>query len=102
MTDANQRPQSDFRTARARATLRKFVGLISGHKRDLLSFSEVQIHLRPGGLVYRGVHAVPLAKIVGSVDRYRDFDHLFSPTQSHTSERRKRTSRAWYVEKSHQ
>jgi hypothetical protein len=45
-------------------------GLISGRKRDLLSFSKIQSQLCLGGPAYRGVQAVPLAKIVGSVDRY--------------------------------
>jgi hypothetical protein len=53
-----------------------------------------KLHL--GGPVFRGVQAVPLDKIVGSVDRYRDFDRMFLPTQSHTSERWRKISRARY------
>jgi hypothetical protein len=46
--------------------------------------------------LYRGVQSVPLAQIIGSVDRYRGFDRRFLPTQSHTEDRWRRISRAWY------
>jgi hypothetical protein len=61
-----------------------------------LAFDEVREKLHLGGPVFRGVHAVPLDRIVGSVDRYHDFDRLFLPTQSHTSDRWRKISRARY------
>jgi hypothetical protein len=96
MNDLDSRSRIDFQSARTKATLRKLVGLISRKQRELLSFSEVQNYLHLGGPIYRGIQTVPLSKIVGSVDRYGDFDRLFSPTQSHTEERWRRISRAWY------
>jgi hypothetical protein len=39
------------------------------------------------GQFYRGVQQVPVSKIIGSVDRYHDFDRRFLPTQSHTRPR---------------
>lgn len=96
MTNFHHRSEDDFRSARFRAGLRKILMLISRQKKELLSFSDVQKNLRLGGPIYRGVQPVPLEKIVGSVDRYRDFDWLFSPTQSHTGEKWRRISRAWY------
>ncbi|NIM94779.1 MAG: hypothetical protein GTO18_13850 [Anaerolineales bacterium] len=98
MTEFNGDTRKDFNAARGRATLRKLVSLITRKKRELLSFNEVHDRLHLGGPVYRGIQTVPLSKIVGSVDRYKDFDRLFSPTQSHTEERWRRISRAWYKE----
>ena len=34
--------------------------------------------------------------VIGSVNRYRDFDRAFLPTQGHTADRWQRVSRAWY------
>jgi hypothetical protein len=96
MTDFDHRSSADFGAARTKATIRKLVGLLSGQKRELLSFGKVQTKLQLGGPVYRGVKPIPISKIVGSVDRYRDFDRLYSPTQSHTADRWRRISRARY------
>jgi hypothetical protein len=71
---------------------------LSGQRQRLLAFDEVREKLHLGGPVYRGLQSVPLDKIIGSVNRYRDFDHLFLPTQSHTEDRWRRINRAWYEE----
>jgi hypothetical protein len=86
----------DFQAARAKATLQRILASLSGHSRDLMAFDEVREKLHLGGPVYRGVQSVPLSKIVGSVNRYQDFDRLFLPTQSHTQDRWHRINRAWY------
>jgi hypothetical protein len=86
----------DFQAARAKATLQRILASLSGHSRDLMAFDEVREKLHLGGPVYRGVETVPLSKIVGSVNRYQDFDRLFLPTQSHTQDRWHRINRAWY------
>ena len=88
----------DFRRARLRAFFGGILGAISGHSRKLLAFDEVREKLHLGGPIYRGVQTVPLSRIVGSVDRYRDFDRAFFPTQSHTEERWRRVNRAWYLD----
>ncbi len=88
--------QADFMTARARAFFRSVLAALSGHPSRLLAFEEVREALHLGGPVYKGVQVVPLDKVVGSVDRYRDFDRLFLPTQSHTQDRWRRVNRAWY------
>jgi hypothetical protein len=71
-------------------------GLASG--RSCISYDEVREKLRLGGPVYRGIQTVPLDKIVGSVNRYRDFDRFFAPTQTHTQARWRRIVLAWYRE----
>ena len=66
--------------------------------RRLLSWDEARDKLRVRGQIYRGIRTVPLERIVGSVDRYRDFDRAFLPTQSHTASRWRSIARAYYDE----
>jgi len=49
-----------------------------------------------GGSVYGGIHSVPVKSIIGSVDRYRDFDRAFLPAQVFTSDRWRAINRAFY------
>jgi hypothetical protein len=98
MTDAIDRSARDFQRARLSSFFNQVRDALSGHRRRLLAFDEVRTKLRLGGPVYRGVQTVPLDHIVGSVNRYRDFDRLFLPTQSHTADRWRRVNRAWYEE----
>ncbi len=44
----------------------------------------------------RGIGTVPVAKIVGSVGRTRDFDKAFLPTRASAATRWKRVDRAFY------
>jgi len=96
MTDLGAMAELDWHAARLKALVQGVLGALSGQSRRLLAFDEVKEKLHIGGPVYRGVQSVPLAKVVGSVDRYRDFDRLFLPTQSHTEDRWRRVNRAWY------
>lgn len=52
----------------------------------LLPFHAVA-SLRPSGESYRGIQAIEVARIVGSLDRYEDFDAQFLPRVPHTIER---------------
>ena len=88
----------DFRLARMQSFFNMLRAALSGQRQRLLAFDEVREKLHLGGPVYRGLQTVPLDKVVGSVNRYRDFDHLFLPTQSHTEDRWRRINRAWYQE----
>jgi hypothetical protein len=92
------RAQADFNAARTKAFFRDLVALVTGRRNSLLSYDQVREKLRIGGPIYRGVQTVPLDKIVGSVNRYKDFDRAFLPTQRHTATRWQRVSRAWYQE----
>jgi hypothetical protein len=96
MSDADTQGAIDWQAARFKSFVQGVLAALSGHSRRLLAFDEVRERLHIGGPVYRGVESVPLAKVVGSVDRYRDFDRLFLPTQSHTEDRWRRVNRAWY------
>ena len=67
---------------------------VSGRSDDLLSFEEVRQQLRlstpAGGAT---VQEIPVAKIVGSVGRYRDFTRAFLPRAQVDPERWTRIER---------
>src|SRR5437879_4228902 len=97
MTDANDvLSRADFASARSKAFFRSVLAFFTGRHNDLLAFDEVKEKLRIGGPIYRGLRTVRLDQIVGSVNRYRDFDRAFLPTQDHTGSRWRRVNRAWY------
>jgi hypothetical protein len=82
-----QLAQADFERARRRAFFSELASIFSGKPNWLLSFEEVQRVLPIQGQVYKGIEQIPVSKIIGSVDRYHDFDRRFLPTQSHTRPR---------------
>ena len=54
--------------------MNELASTMRGRPNWLLSFDEVQRSLRITGQVYRGLQHVPVSQIMGSVDRYHDFD----------------------------
>jgi hypothetical protein len=90
------RAQADFATARTKAFFRNVLALLTGQPNRLLRFDDVAGRLHIGGPIYRGVRTVPVVQIIGSVQRYADFDRAFMPAQSHTASRWMRVNRAWY------
>lgn len=88
----------DFERVRRRALLRRMrAWLREDVCSDFLpSFEEARRVL--GGFIQvpRGIRAVPVAKIVGSVGRTRDFDGAFLPTRASAATRWKRVDRAFY------
>ena len=88
--------QTDFDTARRKAFWNEIVSFLSGRPNRLLSWDEVRDKLGVRGQVYRGVQAVPVDKVIGSVGRYQDFDHVFLPTQDRTADRWRSIARAYY------
>ena len=97
MTDTpDLRARADFTAARTKAFFRKLLAFLTGQRNDLLAYDQVREKLRIGGPIYRGVQSVRLSQIVGSVNRYRDFDRAFLPIQDYTADRWQRVNRAWY------
>ena len=90
------RVQSDFARVRTRAFLKDMLALFSRSRNTLLSYDQVKEKLHIGGLIYRGVRTVEVAKIVGSVNRYRDFDRAFLPAHNRLASRWQRVDRAFY------
>jgi hypothetical protein len=87
---------TDYASARAKALFHSVLARLAGRPNRLLSFDEVKDKLHLRGSVYRGVRPVPVKNIVGSVDRYRDFDRAFLPAQTHTANRWKAINRVFY------
>src|SRR5512136_1923127 len=88
--------EGDYGRVRRRAWLRDVVAKLAGRQNQLLSYEAVKQSLKLGGPIYRGMKTVPIAQIVGSVDRYRDFDDVFLPKQDSTAGRWKSIARAFY------
>jgi hypothetical protein len=97
-TDISSQVHADFSRARSRAFLHDLWALLAGTPNSLLSYDEVKEKLRIGGPIYRGIRTVEVAKIVGSVNRYRDFDHAFLPARNSIADRWQRVDRAFYEE----
>lgn len=97
MTDStDMRSRADYTAARTKASFRQLLAFLTGRRNDLLSFEQVREKLRIGGPIYRGVQTVRVDHIVGSVNRYKDFDRAFLPRQDFTADRWQRVNRAWY------
>jgi len=90
--------QVDFNTARFKSFFNAMLAFLRGQRNDMLSFNDVKEKLRIGGPIYRGLKTVEVKKIVGSVNRYRDFDRAFLPTQNITAQRWQKINRAFYNE----
>jgi hypothetical protein len=93
--DADFQADKDFSRARRRAFLRRIGAYL---RRDpgsnkLLSFDEVKSALGAVEQVYLGMRTVPVANIVGSVGRHRDFDRAFLPSSDDSADRWKRIDR---------
>jgi hypothetical protein len=95
-TDIDSRVHQDFARARSKSFLRDLWALLRGKRNTLLSYDEVKERLRIGGPIHRGVRTVEVAKIVGSVNRYRDFDQAFLPARNSLADRWQRVDRAFY------
>lgn len=88
------RASADFERARRKAFIHDLVANLSGRPNWLMAFEEVERALPIRGQVYKGMQEVPVANIVGSVDRYHDFDRAFLPTQARTRPRWESVDRA--------
>src|SRR5688500_17429034 len=93
---AIHRAQSAFRRARGKAFIRTVSSSLQRRPNRLLAYDEVRERLHVGGPVYKGVQAVAIDQIIGSVDRFGDFDRAFLPSQSFTEERWKNIGRLHY------
>jgi len=90
------RVKDDFSRARFKAFLNGVQAALTGQPGTLLSYDEVKEKLRIGGPVYRGVQIVEVKRIVGSLNRYQQFDRAFLPKRSDTADRWQRIDRAFY------
>ncbi|HYI25783.1 MAG TPA: hypothetical protein VD767_10265 [Thermomicrobiales bacterium] len=86
----------DFDRARQKAFRRDLLATINRRPNDLLPFHELRRRLQPESESYRGLQTVPTAQIVGSMDRYGDFDRAFLPRHKSTRGRWTNVDRAYH------
>jgi hypothetical protein len=86
----------NFDEARTQAFWNAVRSFLLGRPNRLLSWDEVQDKLELHGQLYVGVESVPIAKIVGSVERYTDFDRAFLPKRAELKDRWDSISKAFY------
>lgn len=87
---------SDFDRARQKALFRDLFSIFNRESNHLIPYHEVRRRVAPETESYRGFQVVPVDQIVGSVDRFEDFDRAFLPRQRHTASRWKNIDRAYY------
>jgi hypothetical protein len=92
----DEQVNSDFDRARQKALFRELLSIFSRESNELIPYHEVRRRVAPDAESYRGFQAVPVDQIVGSVDRFQDFDRAFLPRQKHTAGRWKNIDRAYY------
>lgn len=88
--------RADFERARQKALRNDLRAALSRRDNKLLPFHELRNRLNPEGESYRGLVEVPISKIVGSMNRYQDFDRTFLPKKKYTQGRWKNIDRAYY------
>jgi hypothetical protein len=71
--------RGDFGRARQREIMSRILGLLKSQKDEMLSLPDVRTIVRPESETYRGMQTVPIAKILGSEGRSRDFNRAFLP-----------------------
>ena len=73
------RALEDFRKARSKAELQQLWALVTGRTVGLLPYDEITKRLHATGFSSKGLMEIPVEAIVGSVNRYQDFNHNFLP-----------------------
>ena len=90
--------RTDFARARFKAFLNRVRNTLGGQPQTLLSYDDIKEKLHIGGPIYRGVRTVEVGKIVGSLNRYHQFDRAFLPLDDQIANRWQNIDRAFYQE----
>jgi hypothetical protein len=94
--ELSHRVQSDFSRARFRSFLNRVRSIVLGQPSRLLSYDEIRESLHVGGPIYRGVRTVRVSEIVGSLNRYHQFDRAFLPVEDDLASRWQNIDLAFY------
>lgn len=96
MASFDEQVRSDFDRARQKAFFHDLISLMRGRPNDLIPYHEVKKRVSPEGESYRGMQIVPVDQIIGSVDRFKDFDRAFLPRHNYTAGRWQNVDRAYH------
>jgi hypothetical protein len=77
----------EFESARFKSMLNSLKYLLIGRNNELLSFDKIKEDLGLRNQRYLGIQTVEVDSIVGSLDRYKDFDRFFLPKKAHLQAR---------------
>ncbi|MDZ7838693.1 MAG: hypothetical protein U5N58_12485 [Actinomycetota bacterium] len=80
-------PNDAFDQARFKSLLGDLRSVVTRKENRLLSFDKISKRLNLKNQRYLGIKPVPTDSIVGSVDRYRDFDRHFLPKKGYLENR---------------
>jgi hypothetical protein len=94
----HEQTRSDFSRARFKSFINQVFSVIAGNKHTatLLSYDEIKEKLHIGGPIYRGVKTVRVDQVVGSLNRYHEFDRAFLPREDQLASRWQKVDRAFY------
>jgi len=87
---------SDYDRAHRKAFLRSVISHVRRQPNALIPYRDVRDRVTMERETYRGMQTVSVRDIVGSVDRFGDFDRAFFPKQRHTAGRWKSIDRAYH------
>ncbi len=93
---ADDQVRADYERARRKAFLNDIVSFLKREPNTLISYADVRDRVTMEGESYRGMREVPVDRIVGSMDRFRDFDRQFLPKRKNTANRWKSIDRAYH------
>lgn len=94
--EIDSRVRSDFGRVRFKSFINQVFSVLSGQRNNLLSYDDIKEKLRIGGPIYRGVKTVRTNQIVGSLNRYHEFDRAFLPKEDQLALRWQKVDRAFY------
>lgn len=86
---------TDFDQAYKKGFFRAVFNKLTQKRSGLISFDEIRKHLDVKNQRDIGMQEIPVDKIIGSLNRYQDFDDSFLPRQTHTRSRWEKIDRVF-------
>ncbi|WP_135228747.1 ParB N-terminal domain-containing protein [Deinococcus fonticola] len=83
---ARNQAKQEVERARLYSDMRDFLAVLRRQPNELLPFEWMK-QLAPEGEHTLGLQPIPVDSIIGSVDRYREFDRHYLPKEAHLDER---------------
>ena len=80
-------PRIEFERAKRRGTWNRILSFVTGHPSLLLPFDLVREAVGLRSSAYDGIHEIEISQVIGSVNRYDEFDREFLPRRWETAER---------------